>query len=113
MIDQAIHNKEKLFTCFVDFRKAYDTVPRHLLWEKLERRGVSYGNVPICVKSPTGYSACFEATIGVKQGCPLSPLLFGMYIDDLEGELLAAVVAGVPLDAPLLQRKICPCNALC
>ena len=32
-----------LYACFVDFQKAYDTVPRHLLWARLEQVGVGGG----------------------------------------------------------------------
>lgn len=90
----------RLYTCFVDFKKAYDSVPRHLLWVKLERRGVTgwvldaikamYDDVPMCVKSPMGLGKAFQSKLGVKQGCPLSPLLFGLYLDDWDDELKAA-----------------------
>ena len=81
-----------LYVCYVHFKQAFDRVPRHLLWGKLERVGITgwalravqalYVDVPMCVKSPTGYTRCLQASRGVKQGCPLSPTLFGLYIDD-------------------------------
>ena len=98
----------KLYACFVDFKKAYDLVPRHLLWVKLQRAGLQgwflqavqalYADVPMCVKTPAGCTPTFQSLLGVKQGCPLSPNLFGMYVDDIERLMLAsAEEMGLPL----------------
>ena len=46
-----------------------------------------------------GMSETFQSTLGVKQGCPLSPTLFGIYIDDFQAEL---ETAGGDLDLPTL-----------
>ena len=35
------------------------------------------------VRTPEGASKLIHSTIGVKQGCPLSRTLFGMYVDEV------------------------------
>jgi hypothetical protein len=42
------------------------------------------------VKTPGGYTDTFDSEMGVLQGCALSPLLFGLFLDSLEKLLLAS-----------------------
>jgi hypothetical protein len=86
-----------LFAAFIDFRKAYDCVNRELLWQSLAARGVHggmmsalrnmYSHIAMQVKCGGSVGVPFPAEVGVKQGDPLSPLLFGLFIDRLESFL--------------------------
>ena len=102
---------QQLWACFVDFKKAYDTVPRQRLWDQLAARGLGSSwlrvvqalcaNVPMSVRTADGLSPCFQPAWR-QAGLPLSPTLFGLYIDDFEAEVLAAARRGKLLDLPAL-----------
>ena len=90
---RALIEEKRIYCCFVDFRKAFDTVPRARLMQRLEALGVPidmqwgiyalYESVSGKVRSSNGLSEAVASTIGVKQACPLSPTLFGLYIDEV------------------------------
>jgi hypothetical protein len=95
IITEEFHNtKTNLFFSFVDFRKAFDMVPRKNIWNRLEEIKVPlelkaaaiqmYENVVAKFTNTEGWSKEINCNIRVKQGCPLSPTLFGIYIDKLE-----------------------------
>ena len=104
-----------LYTCFMDFRKAYDSVHRDLLMKRLAEVGIHgcmlhtlvsmYMFVPVMAKCQGQLGEPFQSTTcGVKQGDPLSPLLFGIFMDEFEqwaAERLPAV--GVPLGEARLK----------
>ena len=95
LIQKYCHKKnQKMFGCFVDFSKAFDTVPRDILLKKLKEKGIDgrvleiikalYLHDTASVKIGKSFSPPFVTNIGVRQGCVLSPLLFNLFLADLQ-----------------------------
>ena len=94
IIDKMFKKKQYLYSCFIDFRKAFDIVNRKALLFKLkEYYGIEglyfniienmYEDVRFSVKLKNRIAPVFKTSIGVKQGCVLSPTFFSLYINDL------------------------------
>ena len=89
--------RKYLYTCFIDFRKAFDTVWQEGMLHKLLELGIGrhfynivkdmYKKNCAQVKLKQGLTESFAADIGVKQGCVLSPTLFNIFLNDLPAYL--------------------------
>ncbi|KAK3538497.1 hypothetical protein QTP86_006191 [Hemibagrus guttatus] len=77
--------------CFVDLEKAFDRVPRGILWEVLWEYGVRglllravrslYNRSRSLVRIASCKSDLFPVHVGLRRGCPLSPVLFIVFMD--------------------------------
>ena len=77
----------------MDFKKAFDSIPRDVLLKKLLNFGIDgkcfniikhiYSSDKASIKSGSTRSDFFGLNLGVRQGCILSPLLFNLFLSDL------------------------------
>ena len=88
IIDYAKTEKKKLYILFVNFSKAYDRVPRKILFDILKKLGCGkrFLRALIAIYKDTINilnSEYVRSTVGVKQGGPMSCLLFVIYLNVL------------------------------
>jgi hypothetical protein len=86
---------------FIDLEKAYDKIPRNLMWWALDKHKVPtkyvtlikdmYAKVVTSVRTIDGDTNVFLINIGLHQGSALSTYLFALVIDevtrDIQGDI--------------------------
>jgi hypothetical protein len=93
VIERLKKDGKKGYFAFIDIEKAYDRVDRDVLYKVLDRCGFSEKIVNIVksmyVETRAKYNLgeietdWVRSVRGVRQGCVLSPLLFGLYTEEL------------------------------
>ena len=94
IVQHSLNHGKKLYCAFIDLKKAFDSIYLNGLWLKLFNLGVKgkllrivhdmYSNIKLKIRSCNSYSEYFEVAIGLKQGEILSPLMFSIFINDLD-----------------------------
>ena len=79
---------QPLFTCFVDYTKAFDSVEHQQLWTVMREMGFPkrivsliealYSEQQSAVRTDSGTTDWFSVSKGVRQGCIMSPQLFSI-----------------------------------
>ena len=94
LIDKYINRKGgKLFACFIDLKKAFDTVIHEGIKYKLLKHNITgpfyniiknmYSKNSLCLRLNDQITPFFKSSIGVRQGDVLSPNIFKLFINDL------------------------------
>jgi exonuclease III len=111
---------KETFLCFVDFRKAFDTVWHEGLWKRMWDTGIRgkawrvtrnlYSSINACVKLGDKTSRNVSMRQGVRQGCPLSPILFNLFVEALAERLrksgFGAKIKGIDLESLLYADDV-------
>ena len=95
--EKFLAKKKNLYLAFVDLEKAFDRVPRQILWWAMRKLGIDewiiqlvqamYCEVKSKVRVDNCFSDSFNVNVGVHQGSALSPLLFIIVLETLSQEL--------------------------
>lgn len=106
------NENKRLYVIFVDMIKWFDSIYRNALWLNMYKHGVRgkilriirymYQNVKCCVKSRSSYSDYFDNAVGFRQGEVMSPIMFSLFVENLELYLPNDVNSGISLDDILL-----------
>lgn len=93
IINKSLLKEKNAYFAFIDLEKAFDTTPRHKIWESLQNRKVDTKLITVIqslykynsnyIVSQGRISEEFTTGQGLRQGGVMSPILFTVFMDDV------------------------------
>ena len=85
--------KTALHVAYLDISKAYDTVNHEQLWNVCKEMGIGgqwlenmkamYEGATVQALTEQGKTKAVNMARGIRQGCPMSPILFALYVEPI------------------------------
>ena len=86
---------------FINLEKAYDRIPRAIIWDSLKARGIShryneairdmYDRVPNNIQTPMRITKSFPIKVGLHQGLALRPFIFMVIMEEISKSIWETV----------------------
>ena len=94
----SLQHQQDFYHVFIDFKKAFDRVWDAALWATMKKYNIStnfiqvirnlYDKATSVVLFNSRIGIWFRTTVGVRQGCLLSPTLFDIFLERLKTDVL-------------------------
>eukprot|EP00794_Sanderia_malayensis_P006629 gene6629-biopygen5401 len=109
-----LKNSMIVYNNFIDYKKAFDRVWHEALWAVLQKYGIDsnimtclknlYANAKSAVRVNTNLSEFFKCSVGVRQGCILSPMLFNAFLEELVTRVTDGFESGISIQGKPLTN---------
>ena len=98
LCERYLQHQQDLYHVFIDFKRAFDRVWHAALWATMRLYDINTNLInaiqnlydkatsAVCFNGSTGY--WFRTTVGVRQGCLLSPTLFNIFLERIMADAL-------------------------
>ena len=96
--EKYLQHKQNLHRVFIDFQKAFDRVWHAALWDTMRKYNISanlfytieqlYDKATSAVQMNGSIGEWFRTSVGVRQGCLLSPTLFNIFLERIMPDAL-------------------------
>jgi len=114
LAEKFFERNRTLYNNFIDFKQAFDSVWQQGLWQALRNNGIPedlvllledlYSKSVSAVRVDGELTEWFSVTVGVRQGCNLSPYLFNLLLEAMMKEALKNVDAGVAISGQVINN---------
>ena len=98
LCEKYLQHQQNLYHVFIDFTKAFDRVWHAALWATMQKYNINanlvrtieqlYDKATSAVQMNGSIGEWFRTTVGVRQGCLLSPILFNIFLEWIMSDAL-------------------------